>query len=79
MFLGRPWDCGKTFEKVFRLLHPHPSPFSRLFLGSLAVSLHFFGPYRSKRPTVGTSFSSRANSQLLKMENCRQLSFTTFR
>lgn len=27
MFPGRPWDCGKTFEKVFRLLHPPPLPF----------------------------------------------------
>ena len=69
----------KHLRKFLGCYTPHPSPFSRLFLGSQAVSLHFSGRCRMKRPTVGSWFPSRANPLLLKTENSRRMSFVTFR
>lgn len=68
IFLGRSWDCGKTFEKVCRLLHPHPSPFSRLASG-LTISSDGVG---------ANDWPLAVDSQLLKWRNSRQLSVTTF-
>lgn len=51
MFPGRPWDCGKTFEKVFRLLHPLPLP----FLSALRHSISLDGIGTTDRPLADYS------------------------